>query len=45
MSYIDVLRHGKPVGKKVAIIGAGGIGFDVAVRPLGFSVQRLAFGV
>jgi len=30
LSYIDVLRHHKPVGKKVAIIGAGGIGFDVA---------------
>lgn len=30
MSYIDVLAHEKPVGKSVAIIGAGGIGFDVA---------------
>lgn len=30
LSYIDVLKHKKPVGKKVAIIGAGGIGFDVA---------------
>ena len=30
LSYIDVLRHGKPVGGRVAIIGAGGIGFDVA---------------
>jgi 2,4-dienoyl-CoA reductase (NADPH2) len=30
LSYIDVLRHQKPVGAKVAIIGAGGIGFDVA---------------
>lgn len=30
MSYLDVIRDGKPVGKKVAIIGAGGIGFDVA---------------
>lgn len=30
LSYIDVLQHKKPVGKKVAIIGAGGIGFDVA---------------
>ncbi len=30
LSYIDVLRHDKPVGKSVAIIGAGGIGFDVA---------------
>lgn len=30
MSYVDVLWHRKPVGKKVVIIGAGGIGFDVA---------------
>ena len=30
VSYIDVLRHKVPVGKRVAIIGAGGIGFDVA---------------
>jgi 2,4-dienoyl-CoA reductase (NADPH2) len=30
LSYIDVLRGKKPVGQRVAIIGAGGIGFDVA---------------
>jgi 2,4-dienoyl-CoA reductase (NADPH2) len=30
LSYLDVLRDGKPVGERVAIIGAGGIGFDVA---------------
>lgn len=30
MGYLDVLKHKKPVGEKVAIIGAGGIGFDVA---------------
>ena len=30
LSYVDVLRHNKKVGKKVAIVGAGGIGFDVA---------------
>jgi 2,4-dienoyl-CoA reductase (NADPH2) len=30
LSYIDVLRHRKPVGLRVAVIGAGGIGFDVA---------------
>jgi 2,4-dienoyl-CoA reductase (NADPH2) len=30
LSYVDVLLHGKPVGKRVAIVGAGGIGFDVA---------------
>ncbi|NND48137.1 MAG: NADPH-dependent 2,4-dienoyl-CoA reductase [Woeseiaceae bacterium] len=30
LSYIDVLRKQVPVGKRVAIVGAGGIGFDVA---------------
>jgi len=30
LTYIEVLREKKTVGKKVAIIGAGGIGFDVA---------------
>ncbi len=30
LSYIDVLLHSKPIGKRVAVIGAGGIGFDVA---------------
>ncbi len=30
VSYIDVLRGGAEVGSRVAIIGAGGIGFDVA---------------
>nr|WP_010133246.1 NADPH-dependent 2,4-dienoyl-CoA reductase [Microbulbifer agarilyticus] len=30
LSYLEVLREKKPVGKRVAIIGAGGIGFDVA---------------
>ncbi len=30
MSYLDVLQGNVVVGKKVAIIGAGGIGFDVA---------------
>lgn len=28
--YLDVLRHHHPVGRTVAVIGAGGIGFDVA---------------
>jgi 2,4-dienoyl-CoA reductase (NADPH2) len=40
LSYIDVLLHGKPVGQRVAIVGAGGIGFDVAeflVTPPGHS--------
>jgi 2,4-dienoyl-CoA reductase (NADPH2) len=31
LSYIDVLTRKVPVGKRVAIIGAGGIGFDVAL--------------
>lgn len=30
MSYLDVLRDHKPVGQRVAVIGAGGIGFDVS---------------
>ncbi len=30
LGYVDVLRKQKPVGERVAIIGAGGIGFDVA---------------
>ncbi len=29
LSYVDVLRGNAEVGKKVAVIGAGGIGFDV----------------
>lgn len=30
ITYIDALTDAKPVGRNVAIIGAGGIGFDVA---------------
>jgi 2,4-dienoyl-CoA reductase (NADPH2) len=30
LSYLDVLRDDKPVGESVAVIGAGGIGFDVS---------------
>ena len=30
LSYVDVLHHRKPVGQSVAVVGAGGIGFDVA---------------
>jgi 2,4-dienoyl-CoA reductase (NADPH2) len=40
LSYIDVLARGKPAGARVAIVGAGGIGFDVAeylVTPPGHS--------
>ncbi|MEL4016293.1 oxidoreductase [Dryocola clanedunensis] len=31
LSYVDVLREKMPVGRRVAIIGAGGIGFDTAM--------------
>ncbi|MCC5814283.1 MAG: NADPH-dependent 2,4-dienoyl-CoA reductase [Leptospira sp.] len=31
MSYVDLVLHKKPAGKQVAVIGAGGIGFDVSV--------------
>ncbi len=30
LTYLDVLKDHQPVGEKVAIVGAGGIGFDVA---------------
>ncbi|MGW1048914.1 FAD-dependent oxidoreductase [Streptomyces sp. NPDC002521] len=30
LGYLDVLRGGAPVGDRVAVLGAGGIGFDVA---------------
>lgn len=29
-TYLEVLSYGVPVGERVALIGAGGIGFDVA---------------
>jgi 2,4-dienoyl-CoA reductase (NADPH2) len=29
LSYLDVLLQRKPVGERVAVLGAGGIGFDV----------------
>ena len=29
-TYVDVLLSGRPVGRRVAVVGAGGIGFDVA---------------
>ena len=31
LSYLDVLRDKTPVGKRVAIVGCGGIGFDTAM--------------
>lgn len=30
MGYLDALLERKPVGKRVAVMGAGGIGFDVS---------------
>jgi 2,4-dienoyl-CoA reductase (NADPH2) len=30
LTYVDVLLRRRPVGRRVAIVGAGGIGFDVA---------------
>jgi len=32
LNYIDVLKHNKSVGQRVAVIGAGGIGFDVCEK-------------
>jgi 2,4-dienoyl-CoA reductase (NADPH2) len=48
LSYVDVLLHKKAVGERVAIVGAGGIGFDVAeyiTHPAGVStsLDREAF--
>lgn len=40
LNYLDVLRDGKPVGQKVAVIGAGGIGFDVAEYLVEKRVER-----
>ncbi|WP_411822990.1 FAD-dependent oxidoreductase [Leptospira sp. 'Mane'] len=31
LSYVDLVLDGKPAGKNVAVIGAGGIGFDVSL--------------
>jgi 2,4-dienoyl-CoA reductase (NADPH2) len=42
MNYVDVLLHKKEVGARVAIVGAGGIGFDVAqyiTHPAGISTS------
>ena len=48
LNYVDVLLHKKAVGERVAIVGAGGIGFDVAeyiTHPAGVStsLDREAF--
>ncbi|MEN8709250.1 MAG: FAD-dependent oxidoreductase, partial [Paracoccaceae bacterium] len=42
VSYLDVLRRNVEVGRKVAVIGAGGIGFDTAqflVHPVDHSTD------
>ena len=44
VSYIDVLKGKVNVGKRVAIVGAGGIGFDVATKLL-HSVDQSAKSV
>ncbi len=31
LSYLDVLRDKKPIAQRVAIIGAGSLGFDIAI--------------
>lgn len=31
LSYVDLILHGKPAGKNVSVIGAGGIGYDVSI--------------
>jgi 2,4-dienoyl-CoA reductase (NADPH2) len=31
LTYVDVVLHGKPVGNRVAVMGAGGIGYDVSL--------------
>ena len=47
LTYLDVIRDKSPVGKKVAIIGAGGIGFDVAEYlahgKINTSLDKMAF--
>ncbi|EIK93236.1 2,4-dienoyl-CoA reductase [Pseudomonas sp. M47T1] len=47
LSYLDVLLQRKPVGHKVAVIGAGGIGFDVSEflvhEGVATSLDRAAF--
>ena len=42
LTYLQVLRDKAPVGKRVAIIGAGGIGFDTAAYLVESTEQGLA---
>lgn len=41
LSYVDVLGRSMPVGQMVAILGAGGIGFDIAEFLVGDSEESL----
>lgn len=41
LNYVDVLSGKKPVGRTVAILGAGGIGFDVAEFLVGNPAEAL----
>jgi 2,4-dienoyl-CoA reductase (NADPH2) len=47
LSYLDVILQRKPVGRRVAVIGAGGIGFDVSEflvhQGVATSLDRKAF--
>ncbi|MEV4051478.1 NADPH-dependent 2,4-dienoyl-CoA reductase [Amycolatopsis sp. NPDC049688] len=46
LSYVDVVKHGKPVGERVAVIGAGGIGVDVSeflTHPASPALDRAAW--
>ena len=47
LSYLDVILQRKPVGRSVAVIGAGGIGFDVSEflvhQGISTSLDRTAF--
>jgi 2,4-dienoyl-CoA reductase (NADPH2) len=50
LSYVEVLRDKKPVGRRVAIVGAGGIGIDVSaflLHDVGGTVEQFerAWGV
>ena len=41
LNYVEVLAGHKPVGRRVAILGAGGIGFDVAEFLVGDHAESL----
>ncbi len=47
LTYVDVVLKGKPVGNSAAVIGAGGIGYDVSLYltapPVDTSQDRSAF--